>query len=210
MSHHTTYIRPDSATPVIRLAVSARHVHLTPRSVEALFGAHHPLHARNAIHQPGQFAGEETVTLVGPRGRLEHVRVVGPERDADQVEVSLTDAQRLGIEAPLRESGHLEGSPGLQIIGPAGSVTLASGVIRALRHLHSSTADAVVLDLKDGDDVEVTLHDGERVLKFDHVRVRVSPSYRLELHIDTDEAQAAELAIHGVTQLPADITVTSR
>lgn len=210
MSHHPTYIRPDAATPVIRVAVSARHVHLSSRTIDVLFGPDHHLHVRNPIQQPDQYASQECVTLVGPKGRLDNVRVVGPARDQDQVELARTDAAHLGLDPPLRESGHLQDTPGITLIGPLGSLTIHGGVIRALRHLHSSTADAVVLGLKDGDDVDITLHDGERTVKFDHVRVRVSPFYRLELHLDTDEAEAAGLAPHGTVQLPADIALRPR
>lgn len=180
------------------MAVSARHVHLCPRTVQALFGAGHTLHARRAISQPDQFASEECVTLDGPKGRLEGVRVVGPARAEDQVELSRTDAIALGIDAPVRESGDLAATPGIILRGPAGSVVLSQGVICSLRHVHMSPADAAVLDLKDQDQIELSVLSGGRRMIFADVRVRVSPSFRLEFHVDTDEANAAGLKAHDV------------
>src|SRR5690348_3616918 len=133
----------------IPVAISAHHVHLTQASIERLFGWDHLLTPRVPLSQPGQFAACETVTLQGPRGRLEHVRVLGPPRAADQVEISRTDARVLGLEAPLRLSGDLDATPGVTIQGPQGSVVLKSGVVCALRHIHMSPADAILLDVRD-------------------------------------------------------------
>ena len=177
----------------IPVAISARHVHLTQASIECLFGPRHQLHVRRALMQPGQFAAEETVTLIGPKERLTHVRIVGPPREADQVELSRTDALQLGVDAPLRPSGELDRSPGLIVAGPVGCVTLPSGVILAQRHIHMSPADAACLGLCNRETVRVTIDVPGRALTFDDVIVRVSPDFRLELHLDTDEGNAAGL-----------------
>jgi acetate kinase len=183
----------DCAPASIPVAISARHVHLTLPTVAKLFGEGHALRVHAPLTQPGQFAAEETVTLIGPRGRLEHVRVVGPARSADQVEISRSDEFMLGIEAPLRESGRLGGTPGVRLEGPCGSVELTHGVICAQRHIHMSPADADVLRLRDGDTVEVAVSGHERGLVFGDVRVRVAPEFHMELHLDTDEGNAAGL-----------------
>ena len=183
----------DTAPARIPVAISARHVHLTAATVAALFGAGHALRVHTALAQPGQFAAEDTVTLIGPRGRLEAVRVVGPERSANQIELSRSDAILLGIEVPVRASGALLGTPGLRLEGPGGAVELEHGAICAQRHIHMSPADADVLGLRDGEQVEVGVSGHGRSLVFGDVRVRVAPDYRLELHLDTDEGNAAGL-----------------
>ena len=183
-----------ASTAAIPIAVSARHVHLTRASVERLFGPGQRLTVARPISQPGQFAAVETVALVGPAGRLEHVRVVGPERSVDQVEISRTDEFVLGVDAPVRESGDLERTPGLRIEGPAGSVVLAQGVICALRHIHMQPADARSFGVVDGDRVDVHVGQGGRELTFGDVKVRVREDFRLEMHVDTDEANAAGIA----------------
>jgi len=184
-------IRPRPVAALIPMAISVRHVHLTQRTVEQLFGPGYLLQIRSPLSQPGQFSAEETVTLVGPRGRLKHVRIVGPPRSEDQVELARTDEIELGINAPLRESGDLAGTPGIIIEGPAGSVTLQHGVICALRHIHMSPADADVLGLKNGDRVAAVVTAGDRKMVFEDVVVRVSPAFRIELHVDSDEGNAA-------------------
>lgn len=176
---------------LLPVAVSARHVHLTQQTVERLFGPGYRLRPRNKLSQPGQFAALETVTLVGPRGRFEEVRVLGPTRDTDQVEVSLTDERLLGIAAPVRLSGDLDSTPGITLLGPAGSVVLERGVVCALRHIHMSPADALRLELHDGDQVQVEAGSGVRAVIFSDVVVRVAPDFRLEFHVDTDEGNAA-------------------
>jgi acetate kinase len=178
---------------MVPIAISVRHVHLTQATIDQLFGPGHLLNIRNPLSQPGQFAAEETVTLLGPDGRLEDVRIVGPPRAEDQVELSRTDEIQLGIDAPLRESGDLANTPGIIIDGPAGRVALAHGVICALRHIHMSPADADVLGLKNHDRVAVAVVAGKRRLTFDDIVVRVSPAFRLELHLDSDEGNAAGL-----------------
>ncbi len=178
----------EQAIPV---AVSARHVHLTAQSISRLFGVDHPLHTRKPLTQPDQYAAEESVTLVGPKGSIPHVRVVGPARAEDQIEISRTDEMTLGMDAPVRVSGELANTPGITLIGPAGEVTLEHGVVLAQRHVHMSPVDAQRLGLKDRQIVQVAIHNPQRSLIFDDVIVRVSPHYALELHLDTDEGNAA-------------------
>jgi acetate kinase len=200
MSEQKRLAADDTHAALIPVAVSARHVHLCPRTIAALFGRHHALHVRTAITQPDQYASEETVTLIGPKGRLEHVRVVGPARTEDQVEISRTDAVALGIDPPVRESGDLEDTPGITLSGPMGTVALRAGVICSMRHIHMSPADAITLGLKDQDQIAVSVTGGGRRVTFGDVRVRVSPAYRLEFHVDTDEANAAGLQGHDTVE----------
>ena len=175
----------------IPVAISARHVHLTPASITRLFGADHPLHTRKPLAQQEQYAAEESVTLVGPKGSIAHVRVVGPAREQDQVEISRTDEMTLGLDAPIRISGELEDTPGITLIGPAGKLTLGHGVVLAQRHVHMSPADAQRLGLHDRQIVQAALRSPHRSLVFNDVVVRVSSHYALELHLDTDEGNAA-------------------
>ncbi len=177
----------------IPIAVSARHVHLTQESVEILFGKGYQLTVQKPLSQPGQFACNEMVTLVGPKNKIEKVRILGPTRPKDQVEISRTDEFFLGIDAPIRESGHTEGSPGLLLIGPAGQLELKEGVICAWRHIHMHPDDAEYFGVEDKDIVEVRVENQERSLTFGNVLIRVSDKFKLEMHIDTDEANAAEL-----------------
>jgi acetate kinase len=182
------------APPVqVPVAISARHVHLRQETLERLFGAGYQLRVHASLLQPGQYAAEETVTLIGPRGRMSSVRIVGPTRAEDQVELSRTDAITLGVDAPVRESGDLTDTPGIVIAGPEGKVTIARGVICALRHIHMSTADAAALGLQDQDRASVKVLTNNRKLTFGDIVVRVSPMYRLELHLDSDEGNAAGL-----------------
>ncbi len=176
----------------IRVALSAHHVHLCRRDVEALFGPGHKLTRKEALYIPSQFSCQETVNLIGPRGRVENVRVLGPERSRTQVEISRTEEFKLGIDAPIRASGDLDGTPGITLESPTAKVDLPEGVICARRHIHMTPKDAELYGVRDGDTVMVRLG-GERELIFGDVLIRVSPSYRLEMHIDTDEANAAEL-----------------
>jgi propanediol utilization protein len=182
---------PSSAER-IPVAISARHVHLTAEVIATLFGEQ-ALHVHTGLVQPGQYAAEESVTLIGPRGRIPHVRIVGPARAQNQVELSRTDAVHLGINAPVRESGDLAGTPGIVVEGPRGSVQLASGVICALRHVHMHPSEAERLSLKDQDRIELAAESEGRRTLFRDVVVRVSPTYRLEMHLDTDEGNAAGL-----------------
>jgi acetate kinase len=189
--------------PPIPVAVSARHVHLSVATVERLFGHGRRLTPQHPLSQPGQFAAAETVALVGPRGRLAHVRVVGPERREDQVEVSRTDEFALGIDAPVRESGDLGATPGLRIEGPVGHIDLDHGVICSQRHIHMKPEDADLFGIVDGDFVDVRLGEHHRSLVFGEVRVRVSTAYRLEMHVDTDEANAAGITTGSTAVLVA-------
>ncbi|MGC9334687.1 MAG: acetate/propionate family kinase [Anaerolineae bacterium] len=176
----------------IPIGVSAHHVHLSQRDVEKLFGEGHELTPKLPLAQPGQFACEEQVRLIGPRGSIDRVRVLGPARSESQVEISRTEGYRLGINAPVRMSGDLDGTPGLTLEGSTGQVELKKGVIYAQRHLHMTPTDARKLGLQDGDIVRMRA-DGEREVVFGDVAVRVSPQYKLEFHLDTDEANAADL-----------------
>ncbi|MEL6649360.1 MAG: acetate/propionate family kinase [Bacteroidota bacterium] len=180
-------------TPSIPIAISARHVHLTRETVDQLFGKGYELTLHKWLSQPGQFAAKEQVTLVGPKNELQRVRILGPLRSKNQVEVSRTDEFFLGIDAPVRASGHIENTPGITLIGPAGKVTLENGLICAWRHIHMTPADAERFGVVDKDIVEVRVASEDRSLTFGNVLVRVSDKYKLEMHIDTDEGNAAEL-----------------
>ena len=179
-------------TEAVPIEVSAHHIHLAQKDVEALFGAGHQLTKASDLSQPGQFACKEQLSIVGPKGRVERVRVLGPARKATQVEIAMTEQFKLGIQPPIRESGDINGSPGCTLEGPAGSVTLDKGVICALRHIHMTPADALRYGLKDKCNVRVRVP-GDRELLFGDVRIRVDPSFALAMHIDTDEANAANL-----------------
>lgn len=179
---------------VIPIAISARHVHLTQEHVEALFGPGHTLTPYKPLSQPGQYASEEKVTLVGPKNSISGVRVLGPPRSESQVEISRTDEFALGIDAPIRGSGDLQNTPGMTLKGPYGSVELDHGVICALRHIHMHPDDADRFGVVDHDLVEVGVEGTGRSLIFGDVLIRVSPNYKLEMHIDTDEGNAAELS----------------
>ena len=169
---------------------SARHIHLSTADIETLFGAGATLHNKKDLSQPGQFACEEKVQLVGPKGSL-MVSVLGPARKDTQVELSFTDARTLGLAGvPVRESGDVAGTPGIKLVGPAGEVALEQGVIIAKRHIHMTTADAAAFGVSDKEIVSVKL-DTARPLIFGDVVVRVSDTYALAMHIDTDEANAA-------------------
>lgn len=176
----------------IRVSVSVRHVHLSPSDVEALFGRGYRLTRKVPLYIDSEFASEETVRLIGPRGSVDDVRIIGPERAKTQVEISRTEEFKLGIDAPIRESGDLEGTPGIVLEGPAGKVEIPEGVICAMRHIHMTPEDAANYGVKDRDVVMVRF-EGDRELIFGDVLVRVKPEYKLEMHIDTDEANAAEL-----------------
>lgn len=177
----------------IPIAISARHCHLTAETFAALFGADEEPTPAKALSQPGQFACEQRVNLIGPRDRIEGVRVLGPLRQIDQVEISRTDEFKLGVDAPVRDSGNITGSASITLEGPAGSVHLREGLICARRHIHMTPDDAISLSVKDKDEVSVKVVGGMRDLVFGDVLVRVKESYSLEMHIDTDEANAAEL-----------------
>ena len=174
----------------VLVETSARHVHLTEEHIEILFGKGHTLTHKKDLSQPGQFACEERVTVVGPKKSIANVIVLGPARPASQVEVSLTDARTLGVEAPVRESGDVAGSGACKLVGPAGEVELTEGVIAAKRHIHLTPADAEGFGVADKEIVCVKVESADRSLIFGDVVVRVSPKFAAAMHIDTDEANA--------------------
>lgn len=174
----------------VPIEVSNRHVHLSQNEVPALFGADVGLTPQRAISQTGQFAADQTVVLVGPSGTIAGVRVVGPVRRATQVEISRTDARRLGLDPPLRDSGDLAGSPGVVLRGPNGEVKLPAGVIVQRRHIHATSEDCQRYGLQAGQAVRVRIG-GERAMIFDQVIIKVDSSFVWRLHLDTDEANAA-------------------
>lgn len=170
---------------------SARHVHVTQEDLETLFGKGYELTKKKDLSQPGQYACEERVTVVGSKKELAGVSILGPVRPATQVEISLTDARSIGVAAPIRESGDIAGSGACKLVGPAGEVELKEGVIAAKRHIHATPEDAEKLGVQDKDVVSVKIETGERSLVFGNVVVRVSPKFALAMHIDTDESNAA-------------------
>ena len=173
--------------------VSARHMHVTPADLEVLFGPGAKLTKLKDLYQEGEFASEQLVTLVGPRQRIiPNVRILGPVRNYTQVELSYTDGVYLGLDLPLRISGNHEGTPGITILGPKGSISINKGVIRAERHVHVSQADMAYYNVKDGDYLKLRI-DGPCGVAFDRVRVRFHPKVVLEVHIDTDEGNACDL-----------------
>lgn len=176
----------------IPVGVSNRHVHLSQEHLEQLFGKGYNLTIWKDLGQPGQYACKEVVSIVGTKGIIENVRVLGPVRKKTQVEISRTDSFRLGIKAPIRESGDLEGTPGCVIVGPKGMVSLDSGVIIAARHIHMTPPIASKYGLCDKDQVSVIV-DGERGVVFNNVIVRVHKNFALEMHVDVDEANGAWL-----------------
>ncbi len=183
---------PDGK-PELVVTVSARHVHLTDRDVETLFGAGHTLTVMKELYQEGHFAAEETVMLVGPRRRmLPSVRVLGPTRPATQVELAFTDGISLGIDAPVRQSGRIDGTPGCVLVGPKGVVELKQGVIRAERHVHMSPYDARHYGVKDNDRMSLRV-DSPCNTVFSNLLVRVGEKIKLEVHLDTDEANACDI-----------------
>ena len=173
---------------------SARHVHLSQEHLEILFGAGYELTKKKDLSQPGQYACEERVTIVGGKKEMPGVSILGPVRKATQVELSLTDARSIGVVAPIRESGDVAGSGACKLVGPAGEVEVKEGVIAAKRHIHATPEDAEKLGVKDKDIVSVKIDTDGRSLVFGDVVVRVSPKYALAMHIDTDEANAAACA----------------
>ena len=185
----------------VPVGISNRHVHLTKEHVEILFGKGHELKIMKELSQPGQYACEETVTIIGPSLRpIEKVRVLGPVRRASQVEISKTDSYVLKVKPPVRESGKTAGSAPITIVGPCGVVSLSEGCIIANRHIHMTPADASVLGLSDGDTVTVDA-DGERRTRFFDVQVRVDKNFFLEMHVDTDDANAVGLKNGSIVKI---------
>ena len=177
----------------ILIETSARHVHVTKEHLEILFGKGATLTHKKDLSQPGQFACEERVRIEGPKRALDGVSILGPERPATQVEISLSDARSIGVAAPIRESGDVAGSAPCKIVGPAGEVEISEGVIVAKRHIHLTPADAEKFNVADKEIVQVKV-EGERALIFDEVVCRVSEKFAPAMHVDTDESNAAALS----------------
>ncbi|WP_339147471.1 MULTISPECIES: phosphate propanoyltransferase [unclassified Sutcliffiella] len=178
-----------SAEKAVPMAVSARHCHLSQTDLDVLFGKDYQLTKKAELSQPGQFAANETITIVGPRGGIEKVRILGPARNITQVEVSATDSIKLGVKPPLRESGDIQNSASVTLVGPKGSIYKQEGLIIAQAHIHMTPEDAASFSVENGEYVTITT-DTIRPVKFNKVLIRVSSRYRLEMHIDTDEANA--------------------
>lgn len=176
----------------VPVGISNRHVHVTQEDLEILFGRGYELTKKGDLKQPGQYASNETVTIRGPKGEFKNVRILGPVRNKSQVEISKTDSFRLGIKAPIKESGDLTGTPGIELAGPKGTIQLPAGTIVALRHIHMTQQQAERMGLKDKDIVEVETF-GERRGVLGDVLIRVSDQFALEMHVDVDEANACAL-----------------
>ena len=174
----------------VEVGISNKHVHLSAADIETLFGKGHELTPIKDLKQPGQYASDEKVEVVGPKGSFKGIRVLGPARPETQVELSATDARAIGVVPPIRESGKLEGSPGVKLVGPAGEVELEKGAIIALRHIHLSGPQAEEAGVKDKDLVDVATF-GTRPLIFQDVLIRAGSIYEREFHVDTDEGNAA-------------------
>lgn len=176
----------------VPIAVSNRHIHLSPEHLNRLFGRGYQLTKQKELSQPNQFAAKETVTLIGPKGKIQKVRILGPSRGNTQVEVSIFDGFTLGVKPPIRNSGDTKGSASVTIQGPWGQVNIAEGLICAARHIHMHPSEGDAFGVSDGDYVQVKV-DGPRGIIFSNVLIRISPNYKLEMHIDIDEANAANL-----------------
>lgn len=175
------------------IETSARHLHVTQEVLETLFGEGYELTVKKDLSQPGQFATNERVAVVGPKGSFPSVSILGPVRPETQVELSASDARSIGVAAPIRESGDIAGSGACKLVGPKGEVELSEGVIVAKRHIHATPEDAEKLGVQDKEIVNVKVESDGRSLIFGDVIVRVSPKYALAMHIDTDESNAASV-----------------
>ncbi len=178
----------------VLVETSARHVHVSQADLEILFGKDYVLTPKKDLSQPGQFACEERVDVVGPKKTISGVSILGPVRKASQVELSLTDARSIGVKAPIRESGDIAGSGACKLVGPKGEVELTEGVIAAKRHIHMTPADAAAFGVADKQEVSVKIDNNGRGLIFGEVVVRVHENFALAMHIDTDESNAACVA----------------
>ena len=188
----------------VKIGLSNKHVHLQKDHIDILFGEGHELTPTKPLVQPGQFASEEKVDIVGPKNTLKGIRVLGPARPETQVELAMTDARTLGIKAPIRESGVLEGTPGCKLVGPCGEVEIDHGVIVALRHVHLNPEQAEEAGVKDKDIVCLKVG-GERGLIFDNVLVRAGVKHEREVHLDTDEGNAAGCGPDAVAEIIKNI-----
>ena len=193
-------IKEQTGKLFVPIGVSNRHVHLSQEDLEALFGPGYQLTPIKPLSQPDQFASQETVTVVGPKGKIEKMRVLGPLRPQTQIEISITDSFALGIKPSIRMSGKLADTPGAKIIGPAGEVDVKEGVMVAARHMHISKREAEAYGLKDGQTVGLKVP-GERALVFENVLVRSGDGHELEVHLDVDEANAAKLKNNDILEI---------
>ena len=185
---------PAAPAPTLVVNSSARHMHISPENVELLFGAGAKLTVHKWLYQEGQFASEQTVTLIGPRRRvIPNLRILGPCRTLTQIELALTDAVQLGMDIPVRMSGDIKGTPGGYVMGPKGMLEMKDGIIRAARHVHMSPPDAKFYGVKHLDLITMKVISPACTTRFDDMIVRVDPSFKLEVHIDTDEANACDL-----------------
>ncbi len=183
-----------AAAPTLLVNSSARHMHISPENLEVLFGKGAELTVHKWLYQKDQFASQQTVTLVGPRKRIiPNLRILGPCRNLTQIELAFTDSIQLGIDIPVRMSGDIEGTPGAYIMGPKGMLEMKNGVIRAARHVHMSPSDAEFYGVKHLDKITLKVTAKGCNTRFDDLLVRVDPSFKLEVHIDTDEANACDL-----------------
>jgi putative phosphotransacetylase len=190
----SNYADNNTENGLIPIGISNRHIHLSKADLETLFGAGYELTPAKELSQPGQYACKETLTLIGPSMRaIEGVRVLGPLRKTSQVEISMTDSYTLKVKPPVRESGKTEGSAPITIIGPKGVVTLKEGCIIANRHIHMSPSDAATFGVKDGDYIDIDAFSGTRKTRWFDVQIRVNENFRLEMHVDTDDANAVGL-----------------
>lgn len=174
----------------VPIETSARHIHVSEADFKKLFGEHATLHYIHELSQPGQYLCQERITVVGPKGSFENVAILGPFRKETQIELSMTDTRKIGVPGVIRQSGHTDGTPGCILIGPKGSIELEQGVIVAKRHIHMTPLEASRAHVKDNDEVFVITQSYERGLIFADVVVRVSPKFKLAMHVDTDEANA--------------------
>ncbi len=185
---------PATPAPTLVVNSSARHMHISPENLEVLFGPGATLTVHKWLYQEGQFAAEQTVTLIGPRRRvIPNLRILGPCRSLTQIELAITDAIQLGVDLPVRMSGDIKGTPGGYVMGPKGMLEMKEGLIRAARHVHMSPADAKFYGVKHLDRITLKVTSPACNTRFDDLIVRVDPSFKLEVHMDTDEANACDL-----------------
>lgn len=184
----------------VPVGLSNKHLHLSATDLETLFGKSHSLTPLKSLKQPGQYASEEKVDIIGPKGNIKGLRVLGPTRPETQVELSMTDARTIGVTLPVRESGKLDGTPGVKLVGPVGEVELDHGAIVALRHVHLSPAQAKEAGVVDKQIVSIKFN-GERGLIFNNVLVRSGEGHEAEIHLDTDEGNAAGLANNDIGEI---------